>query len=97
MRELYARVAEVLAGGLSTAERDVRVQRAKQAAALLLSLLVSWIGMGPEAGPLRVATLSGVEGILMLTMALDLHRHGRDALRLRWPWLLPVPLVFSRL
>ena len=37
LRELYARVAEVLAGGLSTAERDVRVSRAKQAAALLLS------------------------------------------------------------
>ena len=29
LRELYARVAEVLAGGLSTTERDVRVQRAK--------------------------------------------------------------------
>ena len=37
LRELYARVAEVLAGGLSTTERDVRVQRAKQAAAALLS------------------------------------------------------------
>ena len=37
LRELYARVAEVLAGGLSTAERDVRVQRAREAAALLLS------------------------------------------------------------
>jgi [protein-PII] uridylyltransferase len=36
LRELYARVAEVLAGGLSTTERDVRVQRAKHAAALLL-------------------------------------------------------------
>jgi len=36
LRELYARVAEVLAGGLSTAERDVRVARARQAAALLL-------------------------------------------------------------
>ncbi|MCC6718403.1 MAG: [protein-PII] uridylyltransferase, partial [Acetobacteraceae bacterium] len=36
LRELYARVAEVLAGGLSTTERDVRVQRAKQAAAQLL-------------------------------------------------------------
>jgi [protein-PII] uridylyltransferase len=39
LRELYARVAEVLAGGLSTTERDVRVQRAKQAAS---SLLVGW-------------------------------------------------------
>src|SRR5580658_2113095 len=36
LRELYARVAEVLAGGLSTTERDVRVERAKQAAAALL-------------------------------------------------------------
>ena len=36
LRELYMRVAEVLAGGLSTTERDVRVQRAKEAAALLL-------------------------------------------------------------
>jgi [protein-PII] uridylyltransferase len=37
LRELYARVADVLAGGLSTTERDVRVQRAKHAAAVLLS------------------------------------------------------------
>jgi [protein-PII] uridylyltransferase len=37
LRELYARVAEVLAGGLSTTERDVRVQRAKHAAAALLT------------------------------------------------------------
>ncbi len=36
LRELYSRVAEVLAGGLSTGERDVRVARAKEAAALLL-------------------------------------------------------------
>ncbi len=39
LRELYSRVAEVLAGGLATTERDVRVQRAKQAAA---ALLVGW-------------------------------------------------------
>jgi [protein-PII] uridylyltransferase len=37
LRELYARVAEVLAGGLATTERDVRVERAKHAAAALLS------------------------------------------------------------
>ena len=37
LRELYARVAEVLAGGLSTTERDVRVERARHAAASLLS------------------------------------------------------------
>lgn len=39
LREVYARVAEVLAGGLSTTERDMRVQRARQAAT---SLLQDW-------------------------------------------------------
>jgi [protein-PII] uridylyltransferase len=36
LRELYARVAEVLAGGLSTTERDVRVRDARDEVALLL-------------------------------------------------------------
>ena len=36
LRELYARVAEVLAGGLSTTERDTRVARAREAAAMML-------------------------------------------------------------
>jgi [protein-PII] uridylyltransferase len=36
LRELYSRVAEVLAGGLSTSERDTRVARAKEAVAELL-------------------------------------------------------------
>ena len=39
LRELYARVAEVLAGGLSTTERDRRVSAARQAA---ISLLGDW-------------------------------------------------------
>ncbi|MFC3125330.1 [protein-PII] uridylyltransferase [Pseudoroseomonas globiformis] len=39
LRELYWRVAEVLAGGLSVPERDVRVARAKQAAA---DMLATW-------------------------------------------------------
>lgn len=37
LRELYWRVAEVLAGGLSVPERDVRVARAKEAATMLLA------------------------------------------------------------
>ena len=36
LRELYSRVADVLAGGLATTERDVRVTRAKEAVANLL-------------------------------------------------------------
>ena len=37
LRELYARVADVLAGGLATTERDVRVARAREAVAEILS------------------------------------------------------------
>ncbi len=37
LRDLYARVAEVLAGGLSTTERDVRVKRARTAADEILA------------------------------------------------------------
>jgi [protein-PII] uridylyltransferase len=37
LREIYARVAEVLAGGLSTSERDVRVKRARDAADAMLA------------------------------------------------------------
>jgi [protein-PII] uridylyltransferase len=51
LRELYARVAEVLAGGLSTTERDVRVARARDAAAALLegwpaADIEQFLGMG---------------------------------------------------
>ncbi len=51
LRELYWRVAEVLAGGLSVGERDVRVERAKQAVAGLLegwkkSDLDAFLGQG---------------------------------------------------
>ena len=37
LRELYARVAEVLEGGLSTTERDVRISRVKDVVATLLA------------------------------------------------------------
>lgn len=37
LRELYSRVADVLAGGLATTERDVRVARSKEAASALLA------------------------------------------------------------
>jgi len=37
LRELYARVADVLAGGLATTERDVRITRAKEAAGQYLT------------------------------------------------------------
>ncbi len=62
LRELYARVAEVLAGGLAATERDVRVTRAKQTVAasmtdwteadrdhfLGLGYPSYWLGFDPE-------------------------------------------------
>ena len=69
LRELYSRVAEVLAGGLSTTERDVRVQRAKAAAGLLL----------PEWEPEQVEqfTSLGYPGY-WLSFDPETHaRHGR--------------------
>ena len=41
LRELYTRVADVLAGGLATTERDVRVARAKETIA---AMLADWPG-----------------------------------------------------
>ncbi len=72
LRELYARVAEVLAGGLSTTERDVRVQRAKQAAGALLE---SW----PEQDRTWFAEL-GYPGYWL---SFDPETHARHA-RLLW-------------
>ncbi len=72
LRELYARVAEVLAGGLSTAERDVRVQRAKQAAALLLS---DW-----QAG--EVERFHG-QGYAGYWLSFDPETHARHARMIR--------------
>ncbi len=62
LRELYARVAEVLAGGLATTERDVRVTRAKQTVAAAMTDWTAadrdyflglgypsyWLGFDPE-------------------------------------------------
>jgi [protein-PII] uridylyltransferase len=68
LRELYSRVAEVLAGGLAATERDVRVTRAKQAAA---ALLTDW----PEADVAAVQAL-GYPGYWL---AFDPETHARHA------------------
>ena len=72
LRELYARVAEVLAGGLSTTERDVRVQRAKQAAC---ALLIGW----PDKDKVAFTDL-GYPGYWL---SFDPESHARHARLLR--------------
>jgi len=72
LRELYSRVAEVLEGALSTTERDVRVARAKEAAA---SLLADW----PAAEIDRFAAL-GYPGYWL---SFDPETHARHARLMR--------------
>jgi len=65
-------------------------------AAVLIVVLVSWMGPDPSAGPLRVGVICGVLAALSLSIALDLHRHARDTVHMRWPWLLSAaPLIAS--
>jgi [protein-PII] uridylyltransferase len=72
LREVYSRVAEVLAGGLSTTERDVRVERAKQAACTLLE---DW----PEADKTWFCDL----GYAGYWLSFDPDTHARHARLLR--------------
>ncbi len=72
LRELFARVAEVLEGGLATTERDVRVQRAKAAAATLLE---DW----PRADADRFLAL-GYPGYWL---SFDPETHARHARMIR--------------
>ena len=72
LRELYSRVAEVLAGGLATAERDVRVARAKQAVG---QLLVDWT-------PEEIGHFVGL-GYAGYWLSFDPETHARHARLIR--------------
>jgi [protein-PII] uridylyltransferase len=72
LREVYWRVAEVLAGGLSVPERDVRVARARDSAA---ALLAAW----PEADRERFLGL-GYPGYWL---SFDAETHARHAALIR--------------
>jgi [protein-PII] uridylyltransferase len=72
LREVYWRVAEVLAGGLSVPERDVRVARARDAAA---ALLAAW----PDADRERFLGL-GYPGYWL---SFDAETHARHAALIR--------------
>ncbi|MBX9698434.1 MAG: [protein-PII] uridylyltransferase [Acetobacteraceae bacterium] len=72
LREVYWRVAEVLAGGLSVPERDVRVARAREAAA---AMLAGW----PDADRDRFMAL-GYPGYWL---SFDAETHARHAALIR--------------
>jgi [protein-PII] uridylyltransferase len=82
LREVYWRVAEVLAGGLSVPERDVRVARAREAAAAML-------GGWPEAERQRFLAL-GYPGYWL---SFDAETHARHASLIREAEATKAPLT----
>jgi [protein-PII] uridylyltransferase len=69
LREIYARVAEVLEGGLATTERDVRVARVKQ---MVAELLADW----PDADREEFLNM-GYPGYWLGFDPESIARHGR--------------------
>ena len=66
-----------------------------QALALMAALTASWIGLQPSGAHIRVGVNSGVMALVAFGIAVDLYRHGRDSLRLRWPLLLSLPVLLA--
>ena len=65
------------------------------AAAMVLTLAVSWFGISQSWGPLRVAVISGVLAALSAATAWDVHRCTRRQLELRYGVLLALPLLLG--
>jgi diguanylate cyclase (GGDEF)-like protein len=65
---------------------------------LLAAVLVgSWIGLDPLAAAIRVGVVCAVQAILSAGMAFDLYRHASRVMKLRLPWLLPLPALVGGL
>jgi len=65
------------------------------AAAMTLTLAVSWFGMSQPWGPLRVAVISGVLAALSASTAWDVQRGTRRQFELRYGVLLALPLLLG--
>ncbi|WP_161974443.1 GGDEF domain-containing protein [Piscinibacter terrae] len=67
------------------------------AGAAALAALVSWYGLDPAHGAVRVAVISGLLAVLTLATAWDLQRAARWKLDWRWRLLLSVPVGLAGL
>jgi diguanylate cyclase (GGDEF)-like protein len=56
-------------------------------------LLGSWIGLDPLAASIRVGVVCAVQAILSAGMAFDLYRYASATMKLKLPWLLPLPAL----
>jgi diguanylate cyclase (GGDEF)-like protein len=67
-------------------------------AVLLVAVLVgSWIGLDPLAASIRVGVVCAVQAILSAGMVFDLYRFAGTTMKLKLPWLLPLPALICGL
>ena len=72
---------------------DVPQPTRAHALAFFVVLVVSWLGLAPANAALRVSANSVVLTGIVVAIAADLYRYGRDVVLRRHAWLLVVPLV----
>jgi diguanylate cyclase (GGDEF)-like protein len=63
------------------------------ALAVVIVLVVSWLGLAPAHAVLRVSVNSAVLTVITLGIAADLYRYGRNVVRRPQTWLLSAPLA----
>jgi len=61
--------------------------------AIVIVVVVSWLGLAPVNAALRVSVNSAVMAAIAIAIAFDLYRYGRDVVRGRHTWLLGAPLA----
>ena len=72
---------------------DAPLPTGVHALALVIVLVVSWLGLAPANAALRVSVTSAVLVAIAVAIATDLYRYGRDVVRRRHAWFLVMPLV----
>ena len=65
------------------------------ACVIAAALLGSWVGLSPTGGSVRIATLSGLLGLMVVMIARDLHGYAHDTMRLRRPWVIALPALLA--
>lgn len=68
---------------------------AVHAAMLVAAALASWVGTDVAWRPQQAVVHYSITASLYLWIALDLYRHARDKLALRWPVLMTIPLLLA--
>jgi diguanylate cyclase (GGDEF)-like protein len=74
---------------------DAPLPTGVHALALVIVLVVSWLGLQPENAALRVSINAVVLAAIAVAIASDLYRYRRDVVRGRHAWLLAVPLAVA--